>query len=147
MAGIQQFLPFILVIVVFYFLLMRPQQQKAKRHKELIKNVRRGDRVLTSGGLFGTVIKPISDAELQIEIAEGVRIRLLRTAVTDVLTKTEPVGGSSPARDKDAAKGADDDSAKEGAEGDDSPEGQAAPAAPPAPTGIAGVLSRFLGGK
>ena len=84
-AGIQQFLPFLLIIVVFYFLLIRPQQAKAKRHKELIKNLRRGDRVVTTGGILATVSKVINDGEIQVEISEGVRVRILRNAVTEVL--------------------------------------------------------------
>ena len=89
-GGIEQFLPFVLIIVVFYFLLIRPQQAKAKRHKELIKNVRRGDRVVTQGGILATVAKVINDGEVQVEISEGVRVRVLRNSITEVLAKTEP---------------------------------------------------------
>jgi preprotein translocase subunit YajC len=132
-AGIQQFLPFLLIIVVFYFLLIRPQQAKAKRHKELIKNLRRGDRVVTQGGILGTVSKVINDGEVQVELAEGVRVRILRNAVTEVLAKTEPV----------AAKEGDESAANDDAANDAPP-----PETKPAPPqGIAGLLSRFLGGK
>ena len=130
-GGIEQFLPFVLIIVVFYFLLIRPQQAKAKRHKELIKNVRRGDRVVTQGGILATVAKVINDGEVQVEISEGVRVRILRNAITEVLAKTEPLS-------KMADDAADADSTEEAAP----------PPAPPAPPpGIAGLLSRFLGGK
>jgi preprotein translocase subunit YajC len=135
-GGIEQFLPFVLIIVVFYFLLIRPQQAKAKRHKELIKNVRRGDRVVTQGGLLGTVSKVINDGEIQVEISEGVRVRILRNAITEVLAKTEPAAGAAS-----SAKSSDDAS-------DESSSEDAPPPSPPAPPpGIAGLISRFLGGK
>ncbi|KJV09318.1 preprotein translocase subunit YajC [Elstera litoralis] len=89
-AMLVQFGPLILIFIVFYFLLIRPQQKKAKAHREMLSNVRRGDRIVTSGGIIGTVTKADGDAELQIEIAEGVRIRVLRGAVSDVLAKTDP---------------------------------------------------------
>jgi preprotein translocase subunit YajC len=140
-AGIEQFLPFLLIIVVFYFLLIRPQQAKAKRHKELIKNLRRGDRVLTSGGILGNVAKVINDGEIQVEIAEGVKVRVLRTAVTEVLAKTEPVAGGAKDKSSDGETAANDSS-------DDSADAAPAPETKPAPPqGIAGLLSRFLGGK
>ncbi len=89
-AMLVQFGPLILIFIVFYFLLIRPQQKKAKAHREMLGNVRRGDRIVTTGGIIGTVTKAEGDAELQIEIAEGVRIRILRGAVSDVLAKTDP---------------------------------------------------------
>jgi preprotein translocase subunit YajC len=92
-AGSDQlvsFLPLIAIVVVFYFMLFRPQQQKAKKHKELLAGIRRGDRIVTSGGIIGIVNKVVSDGELQVEIAEGVRVRLLRGTVTEILAKTEP---------------------------------------------------------
>ncbi len=87
----QPFLPLVFMVVVFYFLLIRPQQRRAKQHQELIKNVRRGDIVITSGGLIGKVSKVVDDNELQIEIAEGVRVRVVRQMVSEVRTKGEPV--------------------------------------------------------
>lgn len=89
-AMLVQFGPLILIFIVFYFLLIRPQQKKAKAHREMLSNVRRGDRIVTSGGIIGTVTKAEGDAELQVEIADGVRIRVLRGAVSDVLAKTDP---------------------------------------------------------
>jgi preprotein translocase subunit YajC len=136
-GGLEQFLPLILIFVVFYFLMIRPQQQKQKKHKELVKNLRRGDRVLTSSGIFGTVAKVINDGEMQVEIAEGVRVRVLRSAVTEVLAKTEPL--SKEKKDGDSAS--DDDNAEADASE------AAPPPAPPAPQGIVGLLSKFLGGK
>ncbi|MFY7777659.1 MAG: preprotein translocase subunit YajC [Elstera sp.] len=89
-AMLVQFGPLILIFIVFYFLLIRPQQKKAKAHREMLSNVRRGDRIVTSGGIIGTVTKAEGDGELQVEIADGVRIRVLRGAVSDVLAKTDP---------------------------------------------------------
>lgn len=90
-STLMGFAPIILMFVVFYFLLIRPQQKKARQHQELLNNLRRGDRVITTGGLIGTITKLISEKELQVEIAENVRVRILRPMITDVLAKTEPV--------------------------------------------------------
>ncbi|MBX7145886.1 MAG: preprotein translocase subunit YajC [Alphaproteobacteria bacterium] len=84
-----QLLPLVLIFVVFYFLLIRPQQKKMKDHKQLIQNLRKGDKILTSGGIIAQVSKIISDTELQIEIAEGVKIRIARGAVSEVLNQSE----------------------------------------------------------
>ena len=81
--------PLVLIFVVFYFLLIRPQQKKMKAHKAMVAAVRRGDRVVTAGGIVGTVSKVLSESELQVEIAEGVRVRVLRSTITDVVAKTE----------------------------------------------------------
>lgn len=95
--GIIQILPFVLIFVVFYFFLIRPQQAKAKQLKAMLDGLRRGDRVVTGGGIIGTIAKVVNDDELLIDIADGVRVRALRTSVTSVLAKTEPV----TAKDKD----------------------------------------------
>lgn len=89
------FLPFVLILVVFYFLLIRPQQKRLKEHKAMLEAVRRGDRIVTGGGIIGTVAKVDSDNELVVEIAEGVRVRVLRSTVTSVLAKTEPVAAET----------------------------------------------------
>jgi preprotein translocase subunit YajC len=99
---IMQFLPLILIFVVFYFLLIRPQQKRAKAHKELIKNVRRGDRVVTSGGIIGNVTKVLNDTEVMLEIAEGVRVRVLRGTISEVMAKTEPVDSGKDDADEPA---------------------------------------------
>jgi preprotein translocase subunit YajC len=83
--------PMVLVFVIFYFLMLRPQQKRAKQHQEMIKNVRRGDSVVTSGGLVGKVTKVVDDDQIEIEIAEDVRVRQLRSMVVDVRAKGEPV--------------------------------------------------------
>jgi preprotein translocase subunit YajC len=74
-----------------YFLILRPQQKRVKSHQEMVKNVRRGDTVITNGGLVGRVVKVVDDNELEIEVADGVRVRQMRSMVTDVRSKGEPV--------------------------------------------------------
>jgi preprotein translocase subunit YajC len=99
--GIQGFIPLILIFVVFYFLLIRPQQKKMKQHRELVANVRRGDRVVTGGGIIGQVTKVVSDGEVMLEIADGVRVRVVKQTITDVLAKGEPVKGAKKDDDED----------------------------------------------
>ena len=84
-------LPFVLIFVIMYFLILRPQQKRVKSHAEMVKNVRRGDTVITNGGLIGKVTKVIDDDQIEIEIADDVRIRQMRQMVTDVRAKGEPV--------------------------------------------------------
>jgi preprotein translocase subunit YajC len=98
--------PLVLIFVVFYFLLIRPQQKKMKQHREMLSAVRRGDRVVV-GGIIGTVAKVASDTEVTVEIADGVRVRVVRGAITEVLSKTEPVKAESDkaAEDKPASGG------------------------------------------
>jgi len=84
-------LPFVLIFVIMYFLILRPQQKRVKMHQEMVKNVRRGDTVVTNGGLIGKVMKVVDDDQLEIEIADDVRVRQMRSMVTEVRTKGEPV--------------------------------------------------------
>src|SRR5213595_4180171 len=77
-SALVQFLPLILIFVVFYFLLIRPQQKKAKDHRTVLDALRRGDRVVTGGGIIGTVNKVLSPEEVEVDIAQGVRVRVLR---------------------------------------------------------------------
>lgn len=84
-------LPLVLIMGVFYFLLIRPQQKKMKEHQEMLKKVGKGDTVITSGGLIGKVIKVVDDSELQVEIGENIRVRVLRSGIADVRAKGEPV--------------------------------------------------------
>ena len=88
---IGMILPLVLIMGVFYFLLIRPQQRKMKEHQEMLKKVGKGDTIITSGGLIGKVIKVVDDNELQVEIGENVRVRVLRTGIADVRAKGEPV--------------------------------------------------------
>lgn len=104
-GGLEALLPLVLIFVVFYFLLIRPQQKKMKMHKEMLTAVRRGDRVVTGGGILGTVTKVIDDHELTVEIADGVRVRVQRSTIAAIVSKTEPASGGTPA---EGAKPAND---------------------------------------
>ena len=88
---LMSLLPFVLIFVIMYFLILRPQQKRVKTHQEMVKNVRRGDTVVTNGGLVGKVTKVIDDDQIEIEISEGVRIRQMRQMIADVRAKGEPV--------------------------------------------------------
>ncbi len=103
-------LPLVLIFVVFYFLLIRPQQKKVKTHKAMVGALRRGDRVVTSGGLIAVVSKVIGDNELQLEIADGVRVRAVRSSVSELLTRTGEAGeDSGKARTEERGEGARSD--------------------------------------
>ncbi|WP_020178464.1 preprotein translocase subunit YajC [Methylopila sp. M107] len=91
MSFMLQLLPFLLIFVIMYFLILRPQQKRVKAHQEMIKNVRRGDTIVTAGGLIAKVTKVTDEAEVQIEIADNVRARLARGMISEVKTKGEPV--------------------------------------------------------
>jgi len=94
-----QLFPLILIFVVFYFLLIRPQQAKVKAQREMLGGVKRGDRVVTGGGIIGLVTKVISDNELQVELAEGVRVRIIKQTITDIVARGESVRGAKDAED------------------------------------------------
>jgi len=87
--GVLQFVPLVLIFAVFYFLLIRPQQKKMKQHREMLSQVARGDRIVTNGGLVGTIIKVLNENELQVEIAEGVRVHVMRGMIANVINKTD----------------------------------------------------------
>lgn len=82
-----QMAPFILILVIMYFLILRPQQKKMQQHRDMIAGLKRGDVVVTAGGLVGKVTKLVGDAELQVELAEGVRVRVIRSTVSEVRTR------------------------------------------------------------
>ena len=109
LGGIEPLIPLVLIFVVFYFLLIRPQQKKAKAHREMIAGLRRGDRVVTSGGIVGQVQRVIGDSELSVEIAEGVRVRVMRAMIAALVAKPEP----SRARDDDYDDDDDEDDDEE----------------------------------
>src|SRR5438067_13265898 len=90
-----QLLPFVLIFVIMYFLILRPQQKRQKEHTELVKNLRRGDTVITSGGLVGKVTKVVDDDQIEVEIADAVRVRQMRAMVSGVRAKGEPVRDES----------------------------------------------------
>ena len=83
--------PILIMLPIFYFLLIRPQQQKARQHSDMVNNVRRGDTVVTSGGILGTVTKVKDDGELEVEIAKDTRVRVVKSTIAHVRTKGEPV--------------------------------------------------------
>ena len=87
---LMSLLPFVLIFVIMYFLILRPQQKKIKDHAELVKNIRRGDTVVTTGGLVGKVTKVVDDDQIEFEVADGVRVRQMRQMISGVRTKGEP---------------------------------------------------------
>src|SRR5690349_4067004 len=87
---LMSLLPFALIFVIMYFLILKPQQRKVKEHNEMVKNIRRGDTIVTNGGLVGKVTKVVDDDQVEMEISDGVRIRQLRQMVSAVRTKGEP---------------------------------------------------------
>lgn len=88
---ITSLLPLVLIVVIMYFLVLRPQQQKVKQHREMVKSLRRGDTVITNGGLLGKVTKVVDEDQIEVEIADGVRVRQMRSMVSEVRAKGEPV--------------------------------------------------------
>jgi preprotein translocase subunit YajC len=123
---LMSFLPLIFIFVVFYFLLIRPQQKRMKEHREMLSNIRRGDRVVTGGGIIGTVTKA-GDDELTVEIGENVKVKVVRSTVQTVLAKTEPSKGKTAESDDEE----DEDSG-----------GSTQAAAPAEKKGLGGLLSR-----
>ncbi|MCI5111508.1 MAG: preprotein translocase subunit YajC [Marivita sp.] len=88
--AIAQFIPLILIFAIMYFLLIRPQQKKMKEHQKMVEGLRRGDVVITQGGLIGKVVKVKENNELDVEIAEGVKVRVVQNTIATVVSKTEP---------------------------------------------------------
>ncbi|APZ54232.1 preprotein translocase subunit YajC [Salipiger abyssi] len=89
-SAIAQFVPLILIFGIMYFLLIRPQQKKVKEHQKMVSALRRGDQVVTQGGIIGKVAKVKENNEVEIEIAEGVKVRVVQNTISQVLSKTEP---------------------------------------------------------
>ncbi len=92
---VTSLLPLILIVVIMYFLVLRPQQQKVKQHQAMVRALRRGDTVVTNGGLVGKVTKVVDDDQIEVEISDGVRVRQMRSMVSDVRAKGEPVKDDS----------------------------------------------------
>ena len=124
-SGIEAFLPLILIFVVFYFLLIRPQQKKMKNQKAMLAAIRRGDKVVTGGGIIGIVNKVIDDTEVSVEIADGVKVRVQRGLISTVLSKIEPVGDEKKPDDSDKGGGG-----QSGGSG-----------------GVSGIMGMLFGGK
>jgi preprotein translocase subunit YajC len=90
MNGFESFIPIILIFVIMYFLLIRPQQKKIKEHKNMVDNLRRGDQVLTQGGIIGKITKVKEGEEIEVELAKDVKVSVIRSTIVNVLSKTEP---------------------------------------------------------
>ncbi|SLN59059.1 preprotein translocase subunit YajC [Pseudooctadecabacter jejudonensis] len=93
MEALGQFIPLILIFAIMYFLLIRPQQKKLKEHQAMVAALRRGDQVITQGGLIGKVSKVVDDGEVVVELGEGMKVRVVRSTISQVLNKTEPAEG------------------------------------------------------
>ena len=89
-SALGSIVPLILIFLIMYFLLIRPQQKKLKEHRAMVDALRRGDQVLTSGGIVAKIVKVNEDGYVEAEIAEGVRVKILRSTITQVMSKTEP---------------------------------------------------------
>jgi len=87
----MQLVPFAMIFVIAYFLVIRPNPKKAKQHEDLIKSTRKGDSVVTTGGLIGKVTRVVDDAELELEIAPNVKVRVSRAMSSNVRSRSEPV--------------------------------------------------------
>ncbi|MGB3279549.1 MAG: preprotein translocase subunit YajC [Pseudorhodobacter sp.] len=90
MGTVTSLMPLILIFAIMYFLLIRPQQKKLKEHKAMVEALRRGDQVLTQGGIVGKVVKVADDGIVEVEIAEGVKVKVIKHTIAQVMSKTEP---------------------------------------------------------
>ena len=97
-SAFAQFIPLILIFAIMYFLLIRPQQKKLKEHQKMVEGLRRGDQVVTQGGIIGKVSKVKEGEEVEVEIAEGVKVRVTKAAILQVVSKTEPAGEPKSAK-------------------------------------------------
>ncbi|MCT4331871.1 preprotein translocase subunit YajC [Paracoccus sp. YLB-12] len=93
-AAFAQFIPLILIFAIMYFLMIRPQQKRVKQHRAMVEALKKGDHVITQGGILGKVTS-VRDDELEVEIAQGVKVRIVRSTVSQVLSKTEPAAANS----------------------------------------------------
>jgi preprotein translocase subunit YajC len=96
-----QLFPLVLIFIVFYFLLIRPQQKKQKDHRSMLDTLRRGDRVVTGGGIVGTINRVVSPDEVEVDIAQGVRVRVVRSTITTVIAKTDPSAAREAAGERE----------------------------------------------
>ena len=88
--AIGQFIPLILIFVIFYFLLIRPQQRKVKEHKAMVDAVGRGDMVIASGGLIGKIVRVLEDDKIELEISDSVTVKVVKSSISAVVSNTEP---------------------------------------------------------
>ena len=96
-SGFDIIILFVPMLIVFYFLIFRPQRQQAKKREEILRNIRRGDQIVLGGGLIGKVTKVVDDNELEAEVSEGVKVRVARAMIAEVRVKGEPVKEPTPA--------------------------------------------------
>lgn len=136
LGGIGGLLPLVLIFVVFYFLLIRPQQKKVRSHRDMVGAVRRGDSVVTGGGIIGKVTKVIDDDRLQVEIADGVRVQVAKGTISDVVSRGQPVkeaptrnSGKKKSAAEDEEDGDDDASFDDDADADDANDDEEKPRA------------------
>ena len=87
--GIAQFIPLILIFVIFYFFLIRPQQKRVKDHKAMVESLKRGDEVITSGGIIGTIERVMEDDRIEVNIGDNVKVQIIRSTITSLLKKEE----------------------------------------------------------
>jgi len=87
--GIAQFIPLILIFVIFYFFLIRPQQKRAKDHKTMVASLKRGDEIITSGGIIGTIDRVMEDDRIEVSIGENIKVQIIRSTITSLLKKEE----------------------------------------------------------
>ena len=85
--GISQFIPLILIFVIFYFFLIRPQQKRVKDHKEMVNNLKRGDEVITSGGIIGIVDRVLEDDRIEVSLGDNMKVQIIRSTITSILKK------------------------------------------------------------
>lgn len=90
MEAITSFIPLVAIVAIMYFLMIRPQQQQRKAHEAMVAALRRGDQIVTAGGLMGKVTKVKDDNEVEVELADGVKVRVVRPTIARVVNKTEP---------------------------------------------------------
>ncbi|ODT61534.1 MULTISPECIES: preprotein translocase subunit YajC [Paracoccus] len=93
-AAFAQFIPLILIFAIMYFLMIRPQQKRLKAHRAMVEAVKKGDQVITQGGIMGKVTS-VGEDQLEVEIAQGVRVRVIRSTLAQVVNKTEPIAANS----------------------------------------------------
>ena len=93
-------LPLVAIFVVFYFFLIRPQQKKAQQQKDMVNSLRRGDSIVTAGGLIGSISKVVNDQEIEVEIADGVKVKIARAMVVNVVSKSHPVAEKAEPSEK-----------------------------------------------
>ncbi len=96
---LMSLVPFVFILVIMWVMIIRPQRQRQKAHEEMVKNLRRGDTVVTSGGMIAKVTKVVSDTEVEVEIADGVKVRLVRATIGEVRSKGEPAKAGAAAND------------------------------------------------